>query len=678
VKTVLYPAIALMNRLSFGMKFSLISVMFFLPMGITNYYLVSDSYRQYQNTRAELESLDLLSSSLRLRRDLETLNDLVQINTMVGQSGKTGDIETQISKIEQGLIQRVEEMQSVSHNPADVEDFNSKRDSMLQALKTVRAETSLQSKVAAIEKQLGNSQVFLKYVAAQAGLSQDGRADVRQLTDLITGFTPQVTANIAVGRAVGAYSLAQGFLNSSSSTKMDDLLLQLEELQGEYSVRLKEALAGNEAKAALSSKAEDSLNSLKEVSTFFEDQIIVADSLDQPWQGYFDQVSAVMEKTYALNDASVELLRSVLEVRLAEKRADTVLLVVALVLVFLVIVYLYGGFYVSTRSTLKTLGQVMDKVAAGDMTVGFKAQSQDELGELGQVFNDTVAKIHDLIDIVGQTVIEVERQADRVELVSGESNQAVYEQRGQIEQVATAMNQMSATAQEVARSAAAAVQSAQSVNDETVSGRSLVENQVGSIRRLAAEIDQSVAVINQLAADSASISRVLEVIKGIAEQTNLLALNAAIEAARAGEQGRGFAVVADEVRTLAKRTQQSTEEIEQMIAKLQGGVGAAVKAMSVSHQMADGTVSQSGQVQQALENILGAVGMIVDQNQQIAAAAEEQTAVAHDIDQNIVQINQAGERTAEGSSQTEQASRELSAQVAQLKQFIGAFKVRRH
>ncbi|PAV47652.1 methyl-accepting chemotaxis protein [Pseudomonas sp. HAR-UPW-AIA-41] len=678
MKTVLYPAIALMNRLSFGMKFSLISIMFFLPMGITNYYLVSDSYTQYQNTRAELESLDLLSSSLQLRRDLETLNDLVQINTMVGQSGKTGDIETQISKLEQGLIQRVEEMKSVSHHPEEVEDFNSKRDALLQALKAVRAETSLQSKTGAVEKQLGSSQVFLKYVAAQAGLSQDGLAEVRQLTELITSFTPQVTANIAVGRAVGSYSLAQGFLNSSSSTKMDDLLLQLEKLQGEYSVRLKEALADGEAKTTLSSKAEDSLNSLKEVSTLFEDQIIVADSLDQPWQGYFDQVTAVLAKTYALNDASVELLRSVLEKRLAQKRTDTVLLVVALVLVFLVIVYLYGGFYVSTRSTLKTLGQVMDKVAAGDMTVGFKAQSQDELGELGQVFNDTVAKIHDLIDIVGQTVIEVERQADRVELVSGESNQAVFEQRGQIEQVATAMNQMSATAQEVARSAAAAVQSAQSVNDETVSGRSLVENQVGSIRRLAAEIDQSVAVINQLAADSASISRVLEVIKGIAEQTNLLALNAAIEAARAGEQGRGFAVVADEVRTLAKRTQQSTEEIEQMIAKLQGGVGAAVKAMSVSHQMADGTVSQSGQVQQALENILGAVGMIVDQNQQIAAAAEEQTAVAHDIDQNIVQINQAGERTAEGSSQTEQASRELSAQVAQLKQFIGAFKVRRH
>jgi methyl-accepting chemotaxis protein len=128
-------------------------------------------------------------------------------------------------------------------------------------------------------------------------------------------------------------------------------------------------------------------------------------------------------------------------------------------------------------------------------------------------------------------------------------------------------------------------------------------------------------------------------------------------------------------KALAKRTQQSTEEIESMISKLQGGVGAAVKAMGASHQMADTTVSESGKVQQALENILGAVGMIVDQNQQIATAAEEQTAVAQDIDQNIVEISQAGERTAEGASHTEQASRELSGLVARLKQLISAFRV---
>jgi methyl-accepting chemotaxis protein len=309
------------------------------------------------------------------------------------------------------------------------------------------------------------------------------------------------------------------------------------------------------------------------------------------------------------------------------------------------------------------------------MTATFVAHSRDELGELGRVFNGTVAKIHDLIEKVGQTVIEVERQSAQVESVSSLSNQAVAGQRSQIEQVATAMNQMSATAHEVARSAAAAVHSAQSVNQETVNGRGLVQSQQGSIARLAGEIDQSVQVINQLATDSAAISRVLDVIKSVAEQTNLLALNAAIEAARAGEQGRGFAVVADEVRTLAQRTQQSTEEIAAMILRLQSGVGAAVKAMGVSHEMATGTVGQSEQVQQALENILGAVGLIVDQNQQIAAAVEQQTAVAHDIDQNIVEINLAGERTADGASQTEHASRQLSAQVVELQQLISAFRV---
>ncbi|VVO18752.1 hypothetical protein PS712_04059 [Pseudomonas fluorescens] len=676
MKSLLYPAVALMNRLSFGMKFSLISVLFLVPMLVTNFYLVRDSYREFQGTRIELQSLDLLGSSLTLRRDLETLNNLVQINVALGQSGKAANVESQISNLEQSVLSRLQGLTAMSTDPEQIAVFDGKRDEMIAAFKAQQTEKSLQSKSALTGKLVGNAQIFSQLIASQAGLSRDNQSDMRQLTELVTNVTPRITQILGEGRATGASSLGQGFLNSASSNRFDELLGQIEKLQAEYGLKLQDATGSSKAAAqTLATQADSSRASLKKASELFEEQVVMADTLDAPWQAFYDQVTGLMDKTYQLNEDTLKFLGTQLQQRLDQNRTHMILQAVALSVVFILIFYLYGGFYASTRTTLKRLGGVMDKVAAGDMTVTFSANSRDELGELGEVFNGTVKKIHDLIERVGQTVSEVERQAGQVENVSAQSNQAVAGQRTQIEQVATAMNQMSATSLEVARSAAAAVSSAHSVNDETISGRGLVQSQQGSIAALASEIDQSVLVINQLASDSQSISRVLEVIKSIAEQTNLLALNAAIEAARAGEQGRGFAVVADEVRTLAKRTQQSTEEIEQMIAKLHGGVGAAVKAMGVSHEMANGTVGQSEKVQLALENILGAVGMIVDQNQQIAAAVEQQTAVAHDIDQNIVEINRAGERTAEGAHQTEDASRALSAQVVELKQLISAFRV---
>ncbi|NMX57279.1 methyl-accepting chemotaxis protein [Pseudomonas sp. WS 5146] len=676
MKRLLYPAVALMNRLSFGMKFSLISVLFLLPMLATNYFLVRDSWSQFQGTRIELQSLDLLGSSLALRRDLETLNNQVQINAVLGQSGKAGDLEGKISALEQGVLSRLQSLNAMTVDPEQASAFDGKRDELIAAFKAQQQETSLLSKSALIGKLLNKAQMLSQIIASQSGLSRDPQSDLRQLSELLTSVTAQVTQTLGEGRAMGAYSLGQGFLNSSSSTRFDELLQQLEKLQAEYALKLQDALgASTAAHTALDSLAQASSASLKQGSELFEEQVVMAQTLDAPWQGFYDDVSRLMAQTYQLNDTTLRFLEQQLQQRLAQNRTHMVVLVCALVAVFLLIFYLYAGFYASTRTTLRRLGAMMDKVAAGDMTVTFVAHSRDELGDLGQVFNGTVAKIHDLIERVGHTVSQVELQAGQVQAVSSQSNQAVSGQRSQIEQVATAMNQMSSTAQEVARSAAAAVNSAHSVNHETVTGRGLVQSQQGSIARLASEIDESVRVINQLAADSQSISSVLEVIKSIAEQTNLLALNAAIEAARAGEQGRGFAVVADEVRTLARRTQHSTEEIEQMISRLHSGVGAAVKAMGTSHTMADGTVAQSEKVQQALENILGAVGMIVDQNQQIAAAVEQQTAVAQDIDQNIVEINRAGEHAAQGAQQTEAASRQLSLQVIELKHLIGAFRV---
>ncbi|RRV15462.1 methyl-accepting chemotaxis protein [Pseudomonas saudiphocaensis] len=676
MRSLMGPAIALMNRLSFAMKFSLISVLFFVPMLLTNFYLARDSYQEFVGTRHELQSLDLLNNALQLRRQLEDWKDLVEIEGIIGQSGGDQALQARLENAERELSMRMQALLPVSDDADQVEEFNGRRDGLAAALRDAQAQQSLQAKAAMARALLGDTQVMIKLIASQSGLSQDGQRDVRMLSELLTSVTPVITATLGEGRAVGAYTFGQGYLNSDASNTLDALLLELEKQQSQYAAQLQAVLAGSAAaQQHLDSFARESRESLRITSDIFQDQVIMAETLDQPWHAFYDLISREMAKTYGLNDAILGFLDAQLGVRLEQKRLLMTGLLVALALVFVLVVYLYSAFYISTRASLRSLGATMDRVAAGDMTVRCEVRSRDELGELGQVFNQTVARIRELIERVGQTVTEVERQATRVERVSGESNQTVSGQRGQIEQVATAMNEMSATAQAVASSASSAVDSAHDVNQQTVGGRELVEAQVQGIERLATEIDQSVEVINRLAGDSKTISQVLDVIKGVAEQTNLLALNAAIEAARAGEQGRGFAVVADEVRNLARRTQQSTEEIEQMISRLQGGVGAAVKSMGASHAMADATVQQSAQVRQALENILGAVGVIVDQNQQIAAAAEQQTAVAQDIDRNIVAINEAGQRTAEGAGQTAQASQELSALVGRLQQLIAAFKV---
>ncbi|UVL88524.1 methyl-accepting chemotaxis protein [Pseudomonas sichuanensis] len=670
MKRLLYPAIALMNRLSFGMKFSLISVLFFLPMLVTSFYLVRDAYNQFHATRVELQGLAPLGESLALRGDLETLGNLLQINAVLGQSGQAGDVEGRIASLQDKVQARLEALKG--SDPA----LEAKRAELADAFTRARGETSLQNKAALFEKLLAQAQVLGKLVASQSGLNQDSQASVRQLGELIGSATAQVTQALGEGRAMGSVALGRGFMDSAGSARFEDLLQRLERLSADYAIRLDDALAAdNRAKAALAASAQASQATVKQAASLFEDQVVVAETLDAPWAGFYQQTSELMAQTYRLNDAVLAQLNGQLEDRLAQHRVRMVALVAALATVFVLIIYLYSGFYVSTRETLGKLGSAMDKVAAGDMTVSFQASSQDELGELGRGFSETVRRIRGLIEQVGHTVATVEEQAGQVLSVSARSNQAVGGQREQIEQVATAMNQMTATALEVARSAALAAEGAQRVNHESASGRDLVESQQGSIARLAGEIDQSVVAVNQLAADSQAIGRVLEVIRSIAEQTNLLALNAAIEAARAGEQGRGFAVVADEVRTLARRTQDSTEEIAQMIERLREGVGAAVRVMGSSHQMAAGTVDEARQVQQALGNILGAVSGIVEQNQQIAAAVEQQTAVAHDIDQNIVAINRAAQDTTEGACQTEDASRALSVQVVELKRLIGAFRV---
>ncbi len=311
----------------------------------------------------------------------------------------------------------------------------------------------------------------------------------------------------------------------------------------------------------------------------------------------------------------------------------------------------------------------------GDLTRRLDARSKDELGELAGWFNRFLDKMQGVVGELNSVTQNLSVSAEQLSRVSEETRDGISNQQGQTEQAATATNEMAATVQEVAKNAESAASSAMQARKQATQGKGTVDESIATIHNLSATVEQAAAVIGKLEQDSVEIGGVLDVIRNIAEQTNLLALNAAIEAARAGEQGRGFAVVADEVRTLASRTQQSTQEIQEMIERLQTASKEAVKAMDETNSQARKGTDFAVRTGEVLESITTAINQISDMNTQIASAAEEQSLVAEEINRNVVGITEISEHTAKGARETASASEDLNNLAGQLQRVVGQFKI---
>lgn len=400
---------------------------------------------------------------------------------------------------------------------------------------------------------------------------------------------------------------------------------------------------------------------------------------EAPKLGYaqaIEQYNWMVGTGFYIDDIDDAVMAAHMEI---DKRINRAMMLIAIVGLVLIILVAFISLFVTGRITKP----IQDTVSAlnnishgeGDLTRRLKVYADDEVGQVSISFNHFVEKIHQLVLEIKDSVGDLSESTRQMNIVVTRTNENVAKQKDETMHAATAVHEMAATAEDVAGNASRAAEAAQQADSETASGQIIVEDTIVSISHLSEDVNRATDVINQLSDDAEQIGDVINVIKGIADQTNLLALNAAIEAARAGELGRGFSVVADEVRTLANRTQQSTEEINHMIELLLGRVKEAVGVMNNSRSQGENTVMQAQKASVSLKTIMAAVSTITNMNTQIATAAEEQTVVTDEISRNVQQVADIAEDSSVKALELESTSAELISLENRLAAVVNQFKV---
>lgn len=670
---IFYPAVLLINRLNYPIKFLLITILFLVPMIYIGYQSMLQFDQTISAAQKELKGLQLLSSTQALTTKVSTSRGTaaVLLNGDKSYQSQSGQAIGEAN----AALQSLREANTALEDPFQLAQEISALETTWQTLSREVSAFTLTSNLERHGGLIKQLQTMMLSIVERSNLIADPELDINYLVNGIVLELPVVTEMMGQTRDMGV-EYAAGNFNTDNHAILTAFSADFTRYKKELAIRLSAIYRENSQTQGQLNSAVEEVNGAMEVfdSVLNNDLLTEAGGTTKPDKLY-KKASSAITSIDKLIGTTIPLLESRLQARLDSVESNRIVVLSLVIFFVLLAAYLFVGFYRSVMESIDLLDDQIDDMAKGDLSGRVELVSHDELTMIADGINRMADRFSSLVSGVISTADNVAASSEKTSQSISQTLQGVQNQRAELEVVASSVHHMSSSVQTVVSNATEASDAAEKADGDVNEGLDIINQAVTTINDLEKQVDVANTAIAQLATNSENIGTVLDVIRGIAEQTNLLALNAAIEAARAGEQGRGFAVVADEVRTLASRTHESTQEIENMIRELQSGAKHAVDAMESGQQQTKIGVTHTRHAGDALSAIAEAVATIKGLNRQIVSSTDEQNSVSSGIDETISNINSMAEQTTQGVEETAQVIQNLQSIAEQLQENVRIFKV---